>query len=176
VLVIIDPVSAYLGVDKVDRRSATDVRGVLTPMKDMAEELHVAVIGIAHFNKKDDIKSALLRVSDGIAYVAAARHVHAVLDDPECKESKLLSAIEARWGFTHYAPTALHGILNISKLSVPRTGSTRAWLAPMPILLMPSNVRYCAHDFIEPINIVICIGQGVRNFSQYTDLRQSELK
>jgi hypothetical protein len=55
----------------------------------MAEELHVAVIGIAHFNKKDDIKSALLRVSDSIAYVAAARHVYAVLDDPEDKDSKL---------------------------------------------------------------------------------------
>jgi putative DNA primase/helicase len=89
VLVIIDPVSAYLGVGKVDGRSATDVRGVLTPLKNMAEELHVAVIGIAHFNKKDDIKSALLRVSDSIAYVAAARHVYAVLDDPEDKNSKL---------------------------------------------------------------------------------------
>jgi AAA domain len=65
VLVIIDPMSAYLGV-KVDGRSATDVRGVLSPLKDMAEELHIAVIGIAHFNKKDDIKSALLRVSDSI--------------------------------------------------------------------------------------------------------------
>src|SRR5215510_14454812 len=89
VLVIIDPVSAYLGVGRVDSRSATDVRGVLTPLKDMAEELHVAVMGIAHFNKKDDIKSALLRVSDSIAYVAAARHVCAVLDDPEDKNSKL---------------------------------------------------------------------------------------
>jgi putative DNA primase/helicase len=55
----------------------------------MAEELHVAVIGIAHFNKKDDIKSALLRVSDSIAYVAAARHVYTVLDDPEDKDCKL---------------------------------------------------------------------------------------
>ena len=55
----------------------------------MAEELHVAVIGICHFNKKDDIKSALLRVSDSIAYVAAARHVYAVLDDPEDKDCKL---------------------------------------------------------------------------------------
>jgi hypothetical protein len=55
----------------------------------MAEEVHIAVIGIAHFNKKDDIKSALLRVSDSIAYVAAARHVYAVLDDPEDKNSKL---------------------------------------------------------------------------------------
>ena len=89
VLVIIDPVSAYLGVGKVDSRSATDVRGVLTPLKQLVEELHVAAIGIAHFNKKDDIKSALLRVSDSIAYVAAARHVYAVLDDPEDKNSKL---------------------------------------------------------------------------------------
>jgi AAA domain len=89
VLVTIDPFSAYLGVGKVDGRSATDVRGVLTPLKDMAEELHVAVIGIAHFNKKDDIKSALLRVCDSIAYVAAARHVYAVLDDPEDKNSRL---------------------------------------------------------------------------------------
>ena len=89
VLIIIDPVSAYLGVGRVDSRSATDVRGILTPLKDLAEKLHVAVIGIAHFNKKDDIKSALLRVSDSIAYVAAARHVYAVLDDPEDKNSKL---------------------------------------------------------------------------------------
>src|SRR5262245_50036826 len=88
-LVIIDPVSAYLGVGKVDGRSATDVRGILTPLKDMAEELHVAVIGIAHFNKKDDIKSALLRVSDSIAWVAAARHVYAVVGDPEAKQRKL---------------------------------------------------------------------------------------
>src|SRR5262245_22283732 len=89
VLVIIDPVSAYLGVGKVDGRSATDVRGVLTPLKNMTEELNITVIGIAHFNKRDDIKSALLRVSDSIAYVAAARHVYAVLDDPEDKNSKL---------------------------------------------------------------------------------------
>ena len=89
VLVIIDPMSAYLGVGKVDSRSASDVRGMLTPLKQLTEELHIAVIGVAHFNKKDDIKSALLRVSDSIAYVAAARHVYAVLDDPEDKNSKL---------------------------------------------------------------------------------------
>src|SRR5262249_20626561 len=74
---------------KVDSRQATDLRGVLTPLTEMAEELRVAVIGIAHFNKKDDVRSALLRVSDSLAWVAAARHVYAVLDDPEDKNSKL---------------------------------------------------------------------------------------
>jgi hypothetical protein len=47
------------------------------------------VIAIAHFNKKDDVKSALLRVSDSMAYVAAARHVYTVLDDPEDPTRKL---------------------------------------------------------------------------------------
>jgi DNA polymerase bacteriophage-type len=94
VLVIIDPVSAYLGVGKVDGRSATDVRGVLTPLKDLVEETRVALIGIAHFNKKDDVKSALLRVSDSIAYVAAARSVYAVLEDPEDKDNKLFIKVK----------------------------------------------------------------------------------
>jgi putative DNA primase/helicase len=107
-LVIIDPVSAYLGVGKVDGRSATDVRGVLTPLKDMAEELHVAVIGIAHFNKKDDIKSALLRVSDSIAYVAAARHVYAVIDDPEEKNSKLF--VKAKNNLAHDTKALRYGM------------------------------------------------------------------
>jgi DNA polymerase bacteriophage-type len=88
VLVIVDPTSAYLGVGKVDGRSATDVRGVLTPLKVMVEETHVALIGIAHFNKKEDVKSALLRVSDSIAWVAAARSVYAVLEDPEDRDNK----------------------------------------------------------------------------------------
>ena len=65
------------------------MRSILTPLKELAEQLHVLVLGIAHFNKKDDIKSALLRVSDSIAYVAAARHVYAVLDDPEDHTLKL---------------------------------------------------------------------------------------
>lgn len=55
----------------------------------MAEELNIAVIAIAHFNKKDEVKSALLRVSDSIAHVAAARHVYAVLHDPEDKDLRL---------------------------------------------------------------------------------------
>jgi hypothetical protein len=88
-LVNIDPVSAYLGVRMLDSRTQADVRGMLTPLKKLAEETHVAMIGICHFNKKVDVTSALLRVSDSIAYTAAARSVYAALDDPEDKNSKL---------------------------------------------------------------------------------------
>ena len=120
VLVIIDPMSAYLGIGKVDGRSATDVRGVLTPLKDMAEELNVAVIGISHFNKKDDIKSALLRVSDSIAYVAAARHVYAVLDDPEDKDCKLF--VKAKNNLARDAKALRYG-MSVKTVWATTTGS-----------------------------------------------------
>jgi hypothetical protein len=82
-LVEIDPVSAYLGLGKVDSYRTSDVRAILGPLKDLAEELAVAVIGIMHFNKKVDVTNVLLRVSDSLAFVAAPRHVFGVIDDPD---------------------------------------------------------------------------------------------
>jgi putative DNA primase/helicase len=80
-LVQIDPISAYLGVGKVDSFRTTDVRAVLAPLVDLAAELKVAVVGIMHFNKKVDVTNALLRISDSLAFGATARHVYAVVDD-----------------------------------------------------------------------------------------------
>jgi hypothetical protein len=81
--ILIDPVTAYLGLGKVGSYRATDVRAVLGPLKDFAEELSAAVIGIMHFNKKIDVTNVLLRVSDSLAFVAAPRHVFGVVDDSE---------------------------------------------------------------------------------------------
>jgi DNA polymerase I-like protein with 3'-5' exonuclease and polymerase domains len=83
VMIVIDPVTAYLGVGKVDSFRATDVRAVLSPLKDLAEELRVAVLGIMHFNKKIDVTNVLLRISDSLAYGAASRHVYAIVNDPD---------------------------------------------------------------------------------------------
>jgi hypothetical protein len=81
--VMIDPVTAYLGVGKVDSFRATDVRAILSPLKELAEELRVCVLGVMHFNKKIDVTNVLLRISDSLAYGAAARHVYAVINDPD---------------------------------------------------------------------------------------------
>jgi hypothetical protein len=89
VLVIIDPMSAYVGVGKVNTSSTTDVRGFLTPLTQMASELEIAVIGIMHFNKKADVTSAMLRIADSLAYVAAARHVYVVVEDPHVEGRRL---------------------------------------------------------------------------------------
>jgi putative DNA primase/helicase len=84
-MVQIDPISAYLGVGKVDSCRTTDVRAVLAPLVDLALETRVSIIGIMHFNKKVDVTNALLRISDSLAFGATARHVFAAVDDPENK-------------------------------------------------------------------------------------------
>jgi DNA polymerase I-like protein with 3'-5' exonuclease and polymerase domains len=83
VMIIIDPITAYLGIGKVDSFRATDVRAILSPLKELAEELRVSVLGVMHFNKKIDVTNVLLRISDSLAYGAASRHVYAVINDPD---------------------------------------------------------------------------------------------
>jgi hypothetical protein len=52
ILILIDPISAYLGLGKVDSYRTTDVRAVLGPLKDLAEELAIGIIGIMHFTRR----------------------------------------------------------------------------------------------------------------------------
>jgi hypothetical protein len=74
-LIIIDPISAYLGVGTgVDSHKDKDVRGVLAPLAAMAEKHNVTIIGIVHLNKRSDV-GAIYRVSGSMAFVAAARSV-----------------------------------------------------------------------------------------------------
>jgi putative DNA primase/helicase len=98
-LVLIDPISSYFGAGKVDTFRDTDVRAILGPLCELAEELHIAVVAVMHFNKKTDVTNALLRISNSIAFGATARHVYAVVHDPDSK----------RWLFVraknNYAPS-----------------------------------------------------------------------
>ncbi|WP_271523273.1 AAA family ATPase [Bradyrhizobium sp. CCBAU 53380] len=82
-LVLIDPISAYLGLGEVDSYRDTDVRAVLGPLKELAEENGIAIITVMHFNKKVDITNALLRVSNSMAFVGLPRHAYGVVSDPE---------------------------------------------------------------------------------------------
>jgi hypothetical protein len=91
-VVLIDPVSAYLGLGEVDSYRDTDVRAVLGPLKELAEEMAIAVITVMHFNKKVDITNALLRVSNSMAFVGLPRHAYGVVSDPENKRKLFVRA------------------------------------------------------------------------------------
>jgi putative DNA primase/helicase len=77
-LIAIDPVSAYLkGVD--DNRNAV-LRGVLTPLKRLAERLGAAVVLVSHLTKGTSANGKH-RVLGSIAYVGACRANHLFVAD-----------------------------------------------------------------------------------------------
>jgi hypothetical protein len=85
-LVIIDPVSSYLG--KTDSHKNADVRGTLEPLGDMASRLRVAVVSITHFSKGAG-QSAVNSFIGSIAFVAAARAAFIVTPDPDNPSRRL---------------------------------------------------------------------------------------
>lgn len=72
-LVVIDPISAYLGgKSKADTYKNTEVRALLAPLSDWAARMGVAVVYVTHFNKGGNGR-ALGRVTDSLAFTALAR-------------------------------------------------------------------------------------------------------
>jgi DNA polymerase len=88
--VLIDPLTAYLGVKQIDSFRTTDVRAVLAPLVEMATEMRVLILVIMHFNKKIDVTNVLLRISDSLAFGATSRHCYAVVDDAENRRTLMV--------------------------------------------------------------------------------------
>ncbi len=85
-LVIVDPVSAYLG--GVDSHVNAKVRSLLAPLTGVASALGVTVLAVTHFNK--NASSALYRASGSIAFVAAARAVWFFAKSPDDPHQRLM--------------------------------------------------------------------------------------
>ena len=83
VLVVVDPVSSYLG--KTDSHKNSEVRGVLEPLSDMADRTRVAILTITHFSKTGagNTTKALHRFIGSIAFTGAPRTAFAVIEDAE---------------------------------------------------------------------------------------------
>ena len=88
-LVIIDPISSYLG--SADSHKNAEIRGVLEPLSEMAERLNVAVLSITHFSKAGatNATKALHRFIGSIAFVGAPRMAFAVMEDPDNEGRRL---------------------------------------------------------------------------------------
>jgi putative DNA primase/helicase len=82
-LVVVDPVSSYLG--KTDSHKNSEVRGVLEPLSEMAERMRVAILSITHFSKSgaNNTPKALHRFIGSIAFTGAPRAAFAVIEDAE---------------------------------------------------------------------------------------------
>lgn len=105
-LIIIDPISAYLGDD--EGHSNTKVRNLLAPLATLAQEHDVAVLAVTHLNKGggNGPTNAIYRTMGSLAFTAAARTVHLVARDPDDESRRLMLPIKNNlghdrtgWGF-----------------------------------------------------------------------------
>jgi putative DNA primase/helicase len=80
-LVIIDPITAYLGTGKnVDSHKNADVRSALAPLQAHASKFDFSAVGVTHLNKGGGTE-ALMRVLGSLGFVAAARVAFLVVGD-----------------------------------------------------------------------------------------------
>jgi hypothetical protein len=78
-LITIDPITAYMG-GKLDSHRATDVRGQLGPLADLAERTDVALSAITHPPKQTS-QRAIDHFIGSQAFIAAARIGHMTIEE-----------------------------------------------------------------------------------------------
>jgi len=84
----------------VNSRSDQDVRRVLAPLAQLAEELDAAVIAVMHLNKNILDTRPLTRIGGSIGFVGAARSVLLLGPDPEDREepTRVLAHEKSNYG------------------------------------------------------------------------------
>lgn len=83
-MVVMDPVSCYLGTD-ADSHKNSDVRALLAPLSELASRRGIAVVAVTHLRKGEG--PAMYRSMGSLAFVAAARAVFLVCKDTESDQS-----------------------------------------------------------------------------------------
>ncbi|MER8972140.1 AAA family ATPase [Mesorhizobium sp. M0800] len=114
-LVIIDPISAYLG-GKIDSNRNSDVRGVLAPVQKLAERHRVAVVCVSHLIKAGG-REAIGSVTGSGAFVAAARLA--------CIVTKEMVEVEGEDGKVEKAETGRR-LLTVAKNNIGPDGADQS--------------------------------------------------
>lgn len=93
-LVVIDPISAYLG--QTAENVNAEVRSLLGPLADLAARHHLAVVALTHLRKGQG--SAICRAMGSVAFVAAARTAWIIVKDPDQPNRRLFLPMKNNLG------------------------------------------------------------------------------
>jgi len=93
VLVVVDPVMAFLG-GEVNAHRDQDVRRALAPLARIAERTGAAIVVLRHLNKSLG-SSAIYRGGGSIGIVGAARSALLVAKDPDDEERRVLAPVKS---------------------------------------------------------------------------------
>ncbi len=91
-LMIIDPITAYLTAT-INSNNDAQVRRAMTPLKDLAEQTHCAMLLVRHLNKSGELK-AKYRGGGSIAFSGAARSVMVVDKHPEQENVYVMARVK----------------------------------------------------------------------------------
>ena len=86
-LLIVDPISAYMG--SADSYKNSEVRGMLDPLINLAQQRNFGVLLISHLTKGRSAGSPLMSVQGSVALPAIARNVWGITQDPDKPERRL---------------------------------------------------------------------------------------
>lgn len=79
--IVFDPITNYLG--KVKMNQDEEVRTVLTPLAQLAEELNIVVLTVGHNNRRTDSSDPLTRIMGSAAFSGVARSVWSFANDDD---------------------------------------------------------------------------------------------
>jgi hypothetical protein len=96
-LVVIDPLTAFIG-GGLDTIRDTQTRALLlTPLAILAQKYHTAILLLCHLNKNEK-QSLIYRASGSIAFVAAVRAGYLLSKEKKVTERRLLSTVKFNLG------------------------------------------------------------------------------
>ncbi len=102
-LIIFDPLNAYVG--KINPNDDAGIRRIMTPLNRVANRYGIAILFVAHFNKKSDL-DVMYRAGGSVAIVAATRSAYICsmikpTDDEEKNDERIFAPIRVsksvRW-------------------------------------------------------------------------------
>ncbi len=93
VLMVVDPIPAYLGRGVDDHRN-NEVRAVLEPFCALLDECDVALLAITHVGKSADQKTPIWKVLGSVAYINLARTVSVIYRDPKDADRRLVCLLK----------------------------------------------------------------------------------
>jgi hypothetical protein len=124
-LVIIDPITGYIGRAGARDHHDAEVRSLLEPLAEMAARRGTTVLIIKHLNK-DEAKTVAGRVGGSIAFVNVPRGCFVVAADPEDEARRVLAVF--KWN-----------------LNAPRPRSIAWTMEPPPADLLARILDGCDH-------------------------------
>ena len=94
-LIIFDPISSYAGA--INQNNTPEVREALKPVTKLALDRHIAIVGILHLNKRQDL-SSIYRTAGSGAWIQVARAAWRVALDKDDDDDHIFAPVKFNYG------------------------------------------------------------------------------